>query len=141
MLEEKSYPKITKKFVKSQVYELDINDFLSKLTPPPGFSVKPIDPTDYYITSGDAIQKTKYLAKILWDYAGRVRHELHEMENPTLEQSEFESECWRQAGAATKLLNLLIKVRGEDVFLETEWDAHRLICIPKNPRSKQEDSE
>ena len=32
------------------------------------------------------------------------------------------------------LLNKLIEARGDDCFLETEWDSHRLFVIPKNPR-------
>jgi hypothetical protein len=39
---------------------------------------------------------------------------------------------------AKTLLALLKKFRGKNCFLETEWDSHRLLCIAKNPRLKED---
>lgn len=146
--EEKGYPKILENydpeaddFVRHPVYQLEVSMYLRRLDPTPemaGFGLVSIDPIDYYVTSGDAVQKTTYLSRILWAYAGKARKVLSELEHPSQESVEFEQECWKQAGNAQRLLNLLIKVRGHDVFLETEWNQHQLLCIPKNPRSKGE---
>jgi len=35
------------------------------------------------------------------------------------------------------LLRRLREARGTDCFLETEWDDHKLLCVAKNPRSKE----
>jgi hypothetical protein len=51
---------------------------------------------------------------------------------------EYEAAIWRAAGNSRRLLNLLQKAKGENCFLETEWDNHRLLCIPKNPRIRKE---
>ena len=118
------------------VYELVISNFLQKLTPPHGFDLPIIDPDSYFITSGDAIQKLIYICDILWKYAGDARRQLKTLPH-TQEAKEFEKLCWQQAGSATKLMNLLIKLRNGAVFLETEWaTGHRLLLIPKNPRPR-----
>jgi hypothetical protein len=80
------------------VWELRISDFLST-----------INPKDYFVTSGEAVQKSKKLEQDVWEMAGRVR----------------------------KLYNLLKKARGPAVYLETEWvEGGRLIIKRKNPRNK-----
>ena len=137
MLDNGQYPKIGETDQKAPVYELDIYDFLQILDPLGRFELNRVDPLDYYITSGDAVQKAEFLCGVLWSYAGRARKQLYNFKKPTAEEREFEKECWRQAGAARKLLNILRMIRGEDVFLETEWSDKVLICIKKNPRPKQ----
>jgi len=120
----------------SSLYKLDLSDFVRPLNPPSQYNLEPINPEDYFITSGDAVQKTQYLCDVLWRNAGKARRQLHRMKEPTAEAIEFEKECWRQAGACKRMLNALIRARGDFVFLETEWNAeHELLCIPKNPRS------
>jgi len=117
-------------------YVLDVLDFIQPLNPPSQFDMESLDATDYFVTSGDAVQKTRYLAKIIWSYAGNARKQLREMKKPSKIAKEFEKLCWKQAGGCTRMLNALIKARGEAVFLETEWNSDRkLLCIPKNPRS------
>lgn len=117
-----------------------------------------IDPARYFVTSGDAVEKTKVLERDIWNLAGDLRkksYQIIEKEygcsaaeaqkkfrkgvrpgKPKL-FSEYESDVWKAAGSARKLLNALLTARGEDCFLETEWENHRLLCIPKNPRSQK----
>jgi hypothetical protein len=117
-------------------YVLDVFDFVQPLDPPPQFDMESLNPNDYFVTSGDAVQKTRYLSEIVWAYAGTVRKQLRKMKRPSKAAKVFEKLCWKQAGGCTRMLNALIKVRGEAVFLETEWNSDRkLLCIPKNPRS------
>ena len=118
-------------------YELIIDGAIEALNPPASFGLSPIRPAEYFITSGDAIQKTRYLCKVLWHYAGSARRALHNIPNPTDEDIKFEKSCWKQAGSATRLLHILIRLKGDNVFLETEWSHERkLICNIKNPRAK-----
>ena len=113
---------------------VSIYDFVKLIDPPAQLDLDKLDPQDYYITSGDAVQKAKYLCKLLWTYAGSTRKQLNKMTRPSAALKAFEKHCWEQAGGARKMMNALEAVRGEDVFLETEWDEHRLLCVPKNPR-------
>lgn len=115
-----------------------------------------INPADYFVTSGDAVEKTKVLEKDLWHLAGELRkrsYALLEKEHgcsPAEAQAlfrdgvrpsrpkrfhEYEAAVWKAAGQARKLLNALQKAKGENCFLETEWESHKLLCIPKNPRT------
>ena len=116
--------------------ELFVPDFIQILDPPPQFDLELLDPSSYFITSGDAVQKTEYLGRLIWKYAGTVRKQLSQMKTKTKASVEFEKLCWKQAGACTKMLHALKRVRGDAVFLETEWnEEHKLLVIPKNPRS------
>lgn len=118
-----------------QVYVLEIYDFLSVLSPPHGFNMKEIDPIQYFITSGDAIQKCNYMLSQYWKYAGEARKQLNSIKNPTKTQIQFEKQCWNEAGQLQKLLAQLKKVRQDNIFLETEWDEHLLHIKIKNPRT------
>lgn len=83
------------------VWELVINDFL-----------QPIDPNKYFVTSGDAVQKTK-----------RLVQDIKEMQE-----------------RASKLLKLLKKAKGAATYLETEWSPiHGLTLKKKDPRSKKKE--
>lgn len=79
------------------IYQLIMKDFMT-----------PIDPNQYFITSGEAIAKAEKLEKDIWLMAGKAR----------------------------KLRNLLKKARGPAVYLETEWNDSRLLLKRKNPRNK-----
>lgn len=116
-----------------------------------------VKPSDYYITSGDAVEKTKVLEKDLWVLAGDLRKRccqyIAEEKKCTYVKAQewyrkgfrpagrrqfamYEEAVWKSAGASRRLLNALKKAKGKNVFLETEWDSHRLLCIPKNPRKQ-----
>lgn len=140
------------------VFILDVEQYVPILDPTKhGMpTAKKFDPNAYFITSGDAVQKSKVLERDLWTYAGYVRklsceriaaekkityakaQELHRSgQRPKQPASwvEFEKDVWKAAGAARKLVAKLIQVRGESIFLETEWHNHSLLCIPKDPRN------
>lgn len=119
------------------IFLLDIKNYFEKLDPPERFDLEIIDPGMYFVTSGDAIEKTEYLSKILWSYAGTARSQLNNLENITDNEIAFEKLCWSQAGKTNKLMNDFIKARGDAVFLETEWTDEGLLLKPKNPRSKK----
>lgn len=140
---ERGYPRIGEVLDPGYpIYELRIYDFLDILDPPHGYVLPKMDPQEYYITSGDALQKTRYLSKVLWEYAGKARAQLKKMRSPTQTQTAFEKSCWAQAGAANRLITILTKIRGSDVFLETEWTSdHVLTVLRKNPRSRQLDED
>lgn len=138
------------------VFELIIDDHVP-FANPEVFCVQMqyIKPSDYYITSGDAVEKTKILERDLWNLAGELRklscnliskeHDCTYVKAQELYRqgvrpkdpsglAQYEDAVWKSAGASRKLLNALKKAKGPNIFLETEWDSHRLLCIPKNPR-------
>lgn len=138
------------------VFELVIDDYLPYINPTDyNLNIAGIDPRDYFITSGDAVQKSIVLEQDLWRHAGEVRKLVFEQlatekrctmieaqelyRNGTRPKkprglADYESKIWEHAGRCRKLLNALRAARGENTFLETEWNNHRLLCIPKNPR-------
>lgn len=138
------------------VFELVLDDHVKYVNPKDyGVDERSIKPSDYFVTSGDAVEKARVLERDLWDLAGELRRkcctiiaeentcsysqaqELYRTgvrpQNPA-GLKDFETEVWKSAGASRKLLNALIKAKGVNIFLETEWDSHHLLCIPKNPR-------
>lgn len=150
--------------IKPSVFELVIYDHVPFVDPTtyglksPEYTSRSIDPAKYFVTSGDAVEKTKVLERDIWTLAGDLRklsYQIIEKEQgcsaaeaqkkfrkgvrplKPKQFSAYESEVWKAAGSARKLLNALIAARGEDCFLETEWENHRLLCIPKNPRSQK----
>lgn len=138
------------------IFELVLDDHVPYVNPADyGLDVSGIKPHDYFITSGDAIQKAVALERDLWRHAGDVRRIVFEQiaqeHKCTVVQAqelfrrgvrpkkprrlaEYESIIWRSAGQCRRLRTLLIKARGENIFMETEWSNHRLLCLPKNPR-------
>lgn len=139
-----------------QVFQLVVEDHV-KFVNPKTYGIKEefIDPHDYFITSGDAIQKAKILERDLWGLASRLRQRVVELimkeKNISAAKArerykkghgpqrpkklkDYEKAVWAAAGQARRLINNLKKARGDACFLETEWDDHRLLCIPKNPR-------
>lgn len=121
------------------VFELVLNDHVPWLNPADfGLkNVESINPHDYFITSGDAVEKAKILDKDLWRLAGALRKELHRLAAEGQDNADFqryETAVWHAAGQCRKLVNALKSAKGSNTFLETEWQNHQLLCIPKNPR-------
>lgn len=138
------------------VFELILDDHVPFINPKDyGLSEEiGINPANYFITSGDAVEKTKIMDRDFWNLAGALRKDLFKMiaEEHKCDSSKaqvlfrkgvrpknnkfvaFENKIWKAAGQCRKLLNALIEARGEAVFLETEWFNHIVYCIPKNPR-------
>ena len=140
------------------VYELKLEQHVPYIDPKKyGVNEKGVNPLDYFITSGDAVEKAKILERDLWKFAGEMRKKAYELlaEEKSIDIKEAQklyrdgirpekpsrfgelvSAIWSAAGKSRSLLNNLIKVRGDNCFLETEWDNHSLLCITKNPRNK-----
>ena len=85
---------------KKNIWTLDISEF-----------IKPIDPADYFCTTGEAVIKLRKL----------------------------EADLFAAAGIARKLGNTLKKLRGEYVYLETQWTGGHLLLKAKNPRTNKEE--
>lgn len=111
--------------IKNKVFILDISEHIQPLNPKEyDYDHPPIDPNRYFVTSGDAVEKTKILIRHIKELNSKVPLDHH-----------FKSIAENYESQANRLLNLLIQARGKDCFLETEWgDNHTLRCIPKNPR-------
>lgn len=73
--------------------------------------VEAVDPEDYFCTTGEAVIKTRKL----------------------------EADLFAAAGVARKLGNILRKLRGENIYLETQWIGGRLLLKAKNPRKNKEE--
>lgn len=138
------------------VFQLILDDHVKCVNPADyNITARLIKPVDYFVTSGDAVEKARILERDLWELAGELRkkccaiiaeeHSCTQSKANELYQSgirpqnpaglkEFESEIWKSAGFSRKLVNALLKAKGDNIFLETEWENHRLLCIPKNPR-------
>lgn len=143
--------------VSPSVFELVIEDHVP-FVDPNEFGLTDTDsvnPADYFITSGDAVEKAKVLERAVWQLAGDLRKQSYEIieqeqgctpseaqakyrdgvrPSDPLRFSDYENAVWKAAGQSRRLLNALKKAKGDDCFLETEWDNHHLLCIPKNPR-------
>lgn len=118
------------------VYELNLAKHIQDVDPA-DYGIDDFDivkPADYFITSGDAVVKATHLDNDIWRLAGEARKRFGQSTNER--HVEFQRRLWEMAGRCRALLNTLKKVRGENIFLETEWRDHKLYCIPKNPRKK-----
>ena len=159
------YVKIGKSYnAKPPVFELDIYEHVPPIDPSnyglDQHVYKCIDPAKYFITSGDAVEKAKVLCRdlnnlssellnrtlelIAKEYGCMIDQAQEHFDNGTRPSKQkmfnkYQSKVHKAAQSAQKLLNDLILARGEDCFLETEWDDHVLLCIPKNPRSQRID--
>jgi len=139
---------------KPAIFQLVIDDHIPFVDPKTfEFDVESINPKMYFVTSGDAVQKAQVMERDFWDLAGRLRRicidrMTEERPGEDIQQlyrdgvrpvepkglAEYEIAIWRSAGLARRLVNNLLLAKGEDCFLETEWESHILLCIPKNPR-------
>ena len=70
--------------------------------------LKALDPSKYFVTSGEAIHKAEQLNKDIWALAGKAR----------------------------KFLNELKKARGDAKYLESTWEDGIITLRRKNPRVK-----
>lgn len=141
---------------KPSVFQLVIQDHVDFVHPKKyGIKEDFVDPNEYFVTSGDAVEKAKILERDLWQLAGQLRSRIIDLlmkeykcskskaqekyrkgKGPKKPKKlrDYEKAVWTAAGQARKLVNLLAKAKGDDCFFETEWDNHCLLCIPKNPR-------
>jgi hypothetical protein len=87
-----------------------------------------IDPMRYFITSGDAVQKIGIMIQ-------HVRTAIRKNKNA------YGKALQKMLKEATTLQKAFLKIRGPHCFLETEWDSHRLVCVPKDPRKRDDESQ
>lgn len=110
------------------VFELRLNDWVETINPTDyGLSqdTPSVDPKSFFVTSGDAVQKARYLVRSIVKVVDE------------LDVSQYKHDVANTLSQAAKLVRVLEEVKGKNVFLETEFDAERrLLVIPKNPRSK-----
>lgn len=120
-----------------QVFELRILDHLVDIDPESYkiSGIASINPTTYFITSGDALEKAIRLEKDLWALAGKLRSEAPD--KTTKKYDNYVSAVWTCAGKCRSLVNKLRIAKGENCFLETEWTSESvLLCLAKNPRKR-----
>lgn len=120
-----------------EVFELRISDYIMPITPPRELNLPKFDPNRYYITSGDAIQKTLQLIEEMEELRKPITDMPGEM--PT-QVRDFVTKLSNAIDAAHRMMTDLAKARGTALFLETEWAQNVLICMPKNPRSRTQKS-
>lgn len=113
----------------SGAYVLSIDDHVPYVDPAAyGITgLKGIKPSNYFITSGDAVVKATHLAADLAALTAAARRQ---------GSAELVTALLAATKRARALVALLSEVRGTNVFLELEWKDHDLYCIPKNPRKK-----
>lgn len=86
-----------------------------------------IRPLNYFITSGDATQKIGTLIQ-------HVRQAIKRNKN------QYGKALQKMLKEALDLQKAFITIRGPHCFLETEWDSHRLLCVPKDPRKRDDEN-
>lgn len=141
------------------VFILDIDEHIQYVNPYDyGLDRDGIRPSDYFVTSGDAIEKVKIMEnnyKRLYNdlldeyiyYISRYENcsklkarELSEIDYQLKQPPHF-LQYLRAIGLAVQqtiiLKDILYRIKGPNCFLETEWDQHVLSCVAKNPRIKE----
>ena len=120
------------------VFEFRLEDHLNSIDPE-SFKLKPdvpsLKPSDYFITSGDAVLKAEKLEKDLWSLAHRLRN--NRPKRVTKKYMAYEKAVWSCARNSREMVKKLKEARGDACFLETEWRDRALLVIPKNPRTKK----
>lgn len=116
---------------------LDITHYLDVIRPRDYFIFREdFDPNTYFITSGDAINKTIMLIADLELFKSHIQECINVHLTYTTPEIEFISTIDTAIKNANKLLDDLYTAKGENCFLETEWENHRLYVVPKNPRAR-----
>jgi len=125
--------------------EINIYDFFSVLIVPSCFEKQKIglfdeeicnvDPKRFFVTSGEALQRTRYLHDFYVNYLANVRKQHKKIQST--ESELFIDLCKTQVDGAKKILKKFIEIRGNDIFLETFWHEDKLTVTGKNPRIKK----
>lgn len=117
-------------------FHIVLDDFMD-WPDPTDYNIKDFDlpkPSDYFITSGDAVSKATVMVADMWQIAGKARKQFAKSKSKS--HQEFIKKIWAFSGQCQSFLNYLKKLRGEHIFLETEHRDHKLYVIPKDPRKK-----
>ena len=115
-----------------EIFELVIDEHIDKIIPADfGFKYDSIDPNYYFITSGDAVQKTLAIRRDIINLQNVLDKDI----SPDGRIVEFREKIDKIIGQVDAFIVKIKTARGNKLFLETEWEAHQLYCIPKNPRN------
>lgn len=121
--------------VESEAFRLKISQYLEIIHPSQYYIfVEDFNPADYYTTSGDASLKTKQLLKDLLSYQAMIRSIINVLGTYSDGELDLLAQLEKNVESAKVLQEDLKKAKGENCFLETEWDDLSLKIIPKNPR-------
>lgn len=113
---------------KGQAISIDIDQWVDNYEIQQGQDQISFNAKSYFVTSGDAVQKT---LKMIDD----LRTIDEYLEFTSDEQSYVGKEALqKRLNQARQLLSYFIDVRGPATFLEVEWNNHVLFATPKNPR-------
>lgn len=116
---------------------LDITQYLDVIRPRDFFIFREdFDPHTYFITSGDAINKALMLITDLKLFKSHIQECINVQLTYTKVELDFISTIDTAIESANRLLNDLFIAKGENCFLETEWENHKLYVVPKNPRAR-----
>lgn len=132
-------PTLGKSAIASPVdaFILDVSYYIDIIRPKEFYIFREdFDPNSYFITSGDAIKKTDVLIKDLHRYKQNIIEYLSVFSTFTETELDFMSVIDTAIESANSMLADLYLAKGENCFLEIEWDNHVLYSIPKNPRAK-----
>ena len=113
---------------KGQAISIDIDQWVDNYELEWGNNRIAFHAKGYFVTSGDAVQKTLKMIEDL-----RTIDEYLEL---TSEEPIYvgKADLCSRLGQAEQLLAHFIEVRGSATFLEVEWNNHVLFATPKNPR-------
>ena len=150
------YAKVGEHFVEAPaVFELVLEDYVQYINPADyDLDAESINPADYFVTSGDATEKARILNNNIKKLCNKLRERCY---NEMMSENQcsyddakalyetglrpknnglvnYEYHMLLELDGSNKMLIALYQARGTNVFLETEWESHHLLCIPKNPR-------
>jgi hypothetical protein len=94
------------------------------------------NPSSYFITSGDALEKSKAMLSDFKQYERDIKHSIKILNGSETEGCALIDLLDK---TRTKLETLVVDLnhaKGQNSFLETEWDSHRLLVLVKNPRPR-----
>lgn len=118
---------------KSDKIRIEISDYINKIDLS-NLGLGVFDPAKYYVTSGHAVWKTKRLQADLQ----KLKKDLSKLKK-TKNQINKALQVATAVKSAQKLLDHLVELQGDAVFLELEWGSeHDMYVIPKNPRTKED---
>ena len=114
---------------------LDVSVYIDILRPKQSFIFREdFDPASYFVTSGDAIEKTKNLSADLKKYKYDIIRTVEVLGSFTDIELEFVNQVDTAIENSQTMLADLYAAKGENCFLETEWESHEQKVVPKNPR-------
>jgi len=117
---------------KSDKIRIEISDYINKIDLS-NLGLGVFDPAKYYVTSGHAVWKTRKMQTDLQ----KIKKELSKLKK-TKNQIAKMANVTTAIKNAQKLLDHLIELQGDAIFMELEWGSeHDMYVIPKNPRSKE----